>query len=1539
MKKILSLFLALALLLTLLPVFAAAEEGGSVDFVVLSTTDMHGKCWDKNVLTDANETNTMLRVSTAVSQYRANYGENLLLVDNGDLYQGTPVSVVQLGKITSGESDLPPAMALCLAEIGYDVSVLGNHEFNYPWTTMSQAYAYLEGRGVPIVTANLYYDGSDGVHESGENVFTPYLVKTFEINGTEHKIGVLGFENTDCTRWDVPANYPGMVFAHPDNTELSMAWEAQRWIPVMQAEGCEFIIVSYHSGTGSASGDLVFGQNTEGQVTRMIAECEGIDMVIAGHDHSSAYSNTYLKDKNGKDVLVVNGGGTQLTQSVFTFSEDENGALQYTVKDSKNLGLSAFAVDTALKEQIQPYADMAVEYVNQTAGTAVGEWDTSSNYYLEQTDTMDLINGAQIDYGTKYMALKYDTDEKKAALYAATGLDHIEVDMSSTSAVTNNNYYVKPGPISMKTIIQMYKYDNNVLYLLPLTGQQIKNILEQNASTRLKASVKNGTVTYSTIGENFTNPVFGGLNFTYDMYQEPGSRAVITGFSNGRAFELDKTYVVACNSYHLGNPGCGFGNYTTSDSVWNQNDDLAGGNVQEVLLEYIQDKGEISTEPFTWEWKLDYTGSLDAPTELTGAFAAQKVTDPASLANGDRIVIYYDAECTVIGHEKAADDRRLAAVDTVMVGDYVSASDEAAIFELEWIEGAEGRFRLKAEQGWLTAGTTGNSLGFSESFDPDAGENDCTAWYLTAVQGGYHIMSVGAAYNGNHNQAIEWYSGFTTYGVKDTAIYLFNLYKVADTAKRVSELTDGRQYAIYFDEEGLTVSDQEKSGGLDGVTNTVSGDFLMLPAAEHTLLVTAHIDGGRIDFETAGGQHLTSNPTGNGLKLTEGLADNDCSLWTLVPVEGGFHVMNVGAAYNGNHNQALEYYGGKFTTYGVNNTGAYLFNFYELPEAADPCADGHTWDEGAVTAEPTCTEPGEKTFVCTVCGETRTEPVAALGHDWDEGAVTLEPTAAAEGEMTYTCRRCGATRTEPIGKLPFLFDDVQDPSKFYYEPVYWAFFHDPQITTGTSDTMFSPGKTCTRGQVVTFLWRALGEPEPAQTTHSFTDVKESAYYYKAMLWAVENEITTGTSATTFSPNKDATRGQVVTFLWRALGEPEPTQTTHPFTDVKESGYYYKAMLWAVETGVTSGTSATTFGPNKTATRGHVVTFLYRAVGPVQQKIAMITESDPEALEPIDAAVWDGIQAFCEENGQECAVYTAEDSLEDLRTKVGQAVRDGCNTVVLPGAFYGELVVSVQEEHPDTCFLCLDLYPDDVAPMFSEPVPLGKNTACLTFREEQAGYLAGYAAVKLGYTRLGVLAGMGVPAVVRYGYGFIQGADQAARELGITDQVTVRHIYSGTFWGMPEIEAVMETWYEASTEIVFSCGGNVWESLAGPAKTHGGKIIGVDVDQAALIDEAVGAGTCVTSAMKDFSAAVRYVLNEIREDRWEDFGGAHTVLGVEKAGCFVNLPASTQWADGFAEEDCEELCGKLISEELAVSDSGYAPATEIRVTYEGFVEYD
>ena len=181
-----------------------------------------------------------------------------------------------------------------------------------------------------------------------------------------------------------------------------------------------------------------------------------------------------------------------------------------------------------------------------------------------------------------------------------------------------------------------------------------------------------------------------------------------------------------------------------------------------------------------------------------------------------------------------------------------------------------------------------------------------------------------------------------------------------------------------------------------------------------------------------------------------------------------------------------------------------------------------------------------------------------------------------------------ATFAEVEAENPFV--DVAEDA-YYYDAVLWA--AEEGITSGTDATHFSPDATCTRAQAVTFLWCAAGSPAPKSSTMPFTDVTADAYYHNAVLWAVENGITSGTSATTFSPDATCTRAQIVTFLWRAQ-ESSAADTVNPFTDVAADAYYNSAVLWAVENGITAGTTATTFSPDNDCTRAQIVTFLYRS---------------------------------------------------------------------------------------------------------------------------------------------------------------------------------------------------------------------------------------------------------------------------------------------------------------------------------------------------------
>lgn len=252
-------------------------------------------------------------------------------------------------------------------------------------------------------------------------------------------------------------------------------------------------------------------------------------------------------------------------------------------------------------------------------------------------------------------------------------------------------------------------------------------------------------------------------------------------------------------------------------------------------------------------------------------------------------------------------------------------------------------------------------------------------------------------------------------------------------------------------------------------------------------------------------------------------------------------------------------------------------------------AAGHQYEAQVVA--PTCTANGYTRYECAKCGDSyRENQVEKTGHHYDSGVLTKEPTQTAMGRITYSCVDCDDTYTETTPKLSNPFEDL-DKKAYYFDAVLWAV--DRGITNGTDATHFTPDAVCTRGQVVTFLWRQAGECAPKCTDCPFVDVKSGSYYYDAVLWAVEQGITNGVDATHFDPDCPCTRSQVVTFIHRAKGTPDPKSTAH-FSDVNAGSFYAKAVSWAYEEGITTGTSATTFSPNNSCTRAQIVTFLHRA---------------------------------------------------------------------------------------------------------------------------------------------------------------------------------------------------------------------------------------------------------------------------------------------------------------------------------------------------------
>ena len=318
-------------------------------------------------------------------------------------------------------------------------------------------------------------------------------------------------------------------------------------------------------------------------------------------------------------------------------------------------------------------------------------------------------------------------------------------------------------------------------------------------------------------------------------------------------------------------------------------------------------------------------------------------------------------------------------------------------------------------------------------------------------------------------------------------------------------------------------------------------------------------------------------------------------------------------------------------------------------------------------------------------------------------------------------------------------------------------------------------------------------------------------------------------------------------------------------------------------------------------------------------VAMITDYGDITDQSFNQTTYEACKEFCEDNGVKFNYFKpAGDNTADRVAMIEKAIDEGYNVVVMPGYAFGEAIKETAESNSDTTFIALDVGAGDLGEDYVVPA----NLYCAVYQEELCGYMAGYTAVKLGYTKLGFLGGMAVPAVVRYGYGYVQGVDAAAKELDIT--VDLKYAYGNQFSGDADITAAMDTWYQGGTEIVFACGGGIYTSAAEAAAKVGGKVIGVDVDQKGIIDGSYGEGMTVTSAMKGLAPTVKHLLSEVLAGNFANYGGKIDTLGLVSANPeenYVQIPtASTQFEDGkFTADDYAALVAAMFDGTVTVSN--------------------
>lgn len=318
------------------------------------------------------------------------------------------------------------------------------------------------------------------------------------------------------------------------------------------------------------------------------------------------------------------------------------------------------------------------------------------------------------------------------------------------------------------------------------------------------------------------------------------------------------------------------------------------------------------------------------------------------------------------------------------------------------------------------------------------------------------------------------------------------------------------------------------------------------------------------------------------------------------------------------------------------------------------------------------------------------------------------------------------------------------------------------------------------------------------------------------------------------------------------------------------------------------------------------------------RVAMVTDYGDINDQSFNQTTYEACKEYCEENAVDFTYYKPEgDSTADRAAMIDMAAADGYTVVVMPGYAFAEAIVEEADMYPDVKFVALDVSQYDLDTASGEEGYTRDNVYSAVYQEELAGYMAGVAAVKLGYTKLGFLGGMAVPAVIRYGYGFVQGANDAAKELDIKVDVKYTYQYGASFAASNELQTLISGWYQNGTEVVFSCGGSIFQSITAAASANDGLVIGVDVDQSPDSD------TVITSAMKGLASAAQWAIGKAYDGTWAEIGGNGTSLGVKEDA--VGLPTATWSLKNYKASDYESLYKKVLDGSVTIDDQ--APTAE------------
>ena len=599
-------------IITVLPAISDETENQKYQFEVLSTTDMHGRATTVDVATGEKEINSMARVATIVKEERKKYNNKIILIDNGDLLQGTLVSQYALTKKTALENP----MITALKDIGYDVWVMGNHEFNYSPEQREPQIKYAEASGIDVLGANIVLK-SNGVDIDGNKkpkgspYFKPYAIRTIKFDdGKSVRVAIIGLGNSNNASWDRACNFPNLQFSSLDNPEGILDFEITKWVTYIKKNNlADIIIVSAHSGKGNDTGAVYTSFAKESQIVAGAENTNGVDLFIYGHDHQE--NAELLKNKDKNPVYIVNGGGTSVTKNVFEVFFDENGS--YTgCKVNAELAKLAYAKeDKVTAAKLNSWYNKAYLFYATPLGYLKGGWNKIKNEVKNKTNADLVLNQTQMN-NFIHKAQIWSSWQN----YKDKGIKGAEVSIASSVAAVNSDNKISFIPkddtqLSMLELAMIYRYSNNVLCMADMKPEQLYSWMSAVAD-KLEIDKKGRAKIKSDQTQHGVDTFFG-IDYVFDLTKPEGQRVVYAKINGENLLDRKTPVRVVLNTYRMS--GChGFAEATglkESDAVWTATDYMTDdeANVQYQMGLYVKNKEPITPYDKTEyvqnsEWKI-----------------------------------------------------------------------------------------------------------------------------------------------------------------------------------------------------------------------------------------------------------------------------------------------------------------------------------------------------------------------------------------------------------------------------------------------------------------------------------------------------------------------------------------------------------------------------------------------------------------------------------------------------------------------------------------------------------------------------------------------------------------------------------------------------------------------------------------------------------------------------------------------------------------------------------------------------------------------